>query len=176
MRWRAIDMSNARFLILALLLGCACSDSPTASDGPRGGNAPPAPSTAAASGRVIVSGIGADRVVELRDDHGDVFRLLGHETIALANVGGGDVIVWGTWDANPGFVVSEFTVTGMHGRPALDGVLEGTADGFALRLNDGSIRDVSGLNAECVAFLGSRVWVVGWDDAIDVQLGIIASR
>jgi hypothetical protein len=169
-------MKYAFFLVLASLLGAACSDSPVANAGTvNQGNPPPdpVPANSALSGRILVRGIGAARVVELRDDHGDVFRLLGSETIALANVDGGDAVVWGTWDASPGLVVSKFKLTGMNGRPALDGVLEATDEGFSVRLNDGSFRGVPGLSAECVAYLGARVWVVGFEDGTDVELGMI---
>ncbi len=155
----------------------ACADDPTANPGTVDvGNDPvvPVPSTASLSGRIIVSGIGADRTVELRDDHGDVFRLIGIETIALASVDGGDAVVWGTWDANPGFVVQEFKVTGMHGRPALDGVMEQSDAGLALRLHDGSYQLMPGLTWECEAYLGARIRVVGFEDRTDVQLGVIA--
>jgi hypothetical protein len=170
-------MQYARYFVLASAFAVACADSPTSHSGTIIGGFPPpapAPSTAALSGRIMVSGIGADRIVELRDDHGDVFRLLGTETVALANVDDGDVVVWGTWDANPGFVVSEFKVTAMHGRPALDGVLEATDEGFALRLADGSFQAVIGLTSDCAAYLGARIWVVGFDDGTDVQFGVIA--
>lgn len=170
-------MKRAHYLFWAAASAVACADSPTAYSGTTiGGYAPPAPapSTAVLSGRIIVSGIGSDRIVELRDDHGDVFRLLGNETIALANVDSGDAVAWGTWDASPGFVVSEFKVTGMHGRPALDGVLEGTDEGFALRFNDGSFTSVPYLTSDCAAYLGARVWVVGFEDGADVQIGVIA--
>ena len=169
-------MKHALLMVLASVMGAACSDNPTAQTRPEiGGTRPaiPAPSTAAMSGRVLVSGIGADRVVELRDDHGDVIRLLGHETIALANVGGGNVVVWGTWDATPGFVVSHFTVTGMHGRPALEGVIVQRAGRCVLRLADGTSRRVPDATPDCAAYLGARVWMVGLEDATDVQIGII---
>jgi hypothetical protein len=173
---KEVPMQYALFLVFASLLGAACSDSPVANTGTLNDrNPPPAPvpATSALSGRILVRGMGADRTVELRDDHGDVFRLLGNEAIALANVDGGDVVVWGTWDASPGLVVSKFKLTGMNGRPALDGVLEAIDNGFAIRLNDGSIRGVPGLSAECVAYVGSRVWVVGFEDGSDVRLGVI---
>ena len=169
-------MKYARLLVLASVLEAACSDSPMANSGATVGGSPPpapAPSTSVLSGRIIVSGIGADRIVELRDDHGDVFRLLGNETIALANVDDGDAVVWGTWDANPGFVVSEFKVTGMHGRPALDGVLEALDEGYALRLSDGSLTVVPGLTSEWDVYVGARVWVVGFEDGSDVLVGVI---
>jgi hypothetical protein len=170
-------MKRAHLFTVACAMMVACADEWTANPGTVAvGNYPvvPVPSTAALSGRIIVSGIGADRIVELRDDHGDVFRLIGIETIALANVGGGDAVVWGTWDANPGFVVQQFKVTGMHGRPALDGVLEQSDAGLVLRLNDGSYRVMPGLASECEAYLGARIWVVGFEDGADVQLGVIA--
>ena len=168
-------MTCVRFFALVFASGLACADSPTAHTGTTaGGSPPPVPSTAALSGRVIVRGIGADRIVELRDDHGDVFRLLGNETVALANVDDGDVVVWGTWDANPGFVVSRFKVTAMHGRPALDGVLQTTNNGFAIQLADGSSTVVSGLSSDSATYLGARVWVTGFDDGSELQIGVIA--
>lgn len=169
-------MKRTHLFTAACGMMMACADEPTNSGKLVEGNHPvvPVSSTAALSGRIIVSGIGADRIVELRDDHGDVFRLIGIETIALANVGDGDVVVWGTWDANPGFVVQEFKVTGMHGRPALDGVLETSDAGFALRLSDGSHQVVPGLASECEAYLGARIWVVGFEDSTDVQFGVIS--
>src|SRR5215207_9249698 len=103
-------MERAHLFIMASWIMVACADEPMANPGTVDvWNYPvaPAPSTASLSGRIIVSGIGADRIVELRDDHGDVFRLIGIANIALAKVGGGDAVVWGTWDANPGFVVQE---------------------------------------------------------------------
>jgi hypothetical protein len=170
-------MKRAHLFTVACGMIIACADEPTVSWGMLvEGNNPvvPVPSTDALSGRIIVSGIGADRIVELRDDHGDVFRLIGIETIALANVGGGDAVVWGTWDANPGFVVQKFKVTGMHGRPALDGVLEASDAGFTLRLNDGSHHVVPGLALACEAYLGDRIWMVGFEDGGDMQFGVIA--
>jgi hypothetical protein len=120
-------MKRAHLFAMACAMMVACADEPIANPATVDvgeDSVASVPSTASLSGRIIVSGIGADRIVELRDDHGDVFRLIGIETIALANVDGGDAVVWGTWDANPGFVVREFKITGMHGRPALDGVLD----------------------------------------------------
>jgi hypothetical protein len=169
-------MKRAHLFTVACGMIIACADVAVSSGTLVEGATPvvPVPSTAALSGRILVSGVGADRIVELRDDHGDVVRLLGIETIALANVGGGDAVVWGTWDANPGFVVQEFKVTGMHGRPALDGVLEASDGGFALRLNDGSYQVVPGLTSACEAYLGARIWVVGFEDGSDMQFGVIA--
>ncbi len=159
----------------AVFVAVACTSNPNAIlTGPIDPSKPipPAPSTAMIAGRIIVSGEDADRVVDLRDDHGDVFRLLG-SVGALTSVDGGDVIAHGTWDANPGFVVLEFQVVGMYGRPALDGVLEVSEEGFALRLTDGSMRLLPELT-DCADYVGARLWVVGWDEAADVAFGLIA--
>lgn len=172
-------MTHSNFLTAAIVVvAVACTDNPAAISGPTIGwpPIPAAPTNAMIAGRIIVSGEGDDRVVVLRDDHGDLFRLLGNEVGVLTSVDGGDVIAFGTWDPNPGFAVLEFQVVGMHGRPALDGVLEVSEEGFALRLADGTIHIVPGLPSECAKFLGARVWVIGWDENKDVQFGLIAAE
>ena len=135
----------------------------------------PVPSMTTIAGRISVTGSGDDRLVELRDGFGNQYRLVGGEANALASVDGGDVVVRGTFDANPGFVVDEYQVTAMYDTPALDGVLETTDEGFALRLTDGSLRVVPGLAAHA-EHVGARVWVTGWEgDAEAVQSGLIAA-
>ena len=130
-------------------------------------------STGKISGQVSVRFVGDARVVELRDERGSVYRIEGRLASVLASVGEGDVVAWGTFDASPGFVVHRFQVTGMHGRSALDGVLEMTADGFGVRLADGTLREVPGLTLRCAKYVGARVWVTGGDD-FDVVFGLIA--
>jgi len=175
-------MTRNRFFTLAAVFSiAACSDNPnSAITGPIDQRNPqypilPAPSTATISGRISVSGfLGEDRTIELRNEEGGVYRLVGYAAAALASVDGADVEVTGTFDANPGFVVQEFRVTGMYGRPALDGVLEETDEGFALRLSDGSLRAVPGLT-NCADHVGARLWVIGWDEESGVQFGLIAA-
>lgn len=170
-------MTRSHLLTVAAVFSLvACTDNPNAifsGPVPPSKPSPLSPPTAQIAGRITVSGLGDDPVVELRDHHGDVYRLLGDETSALASVDGGDVIAFGEWDAYPGFVVQEFQVVGMHGRAALDGVLEVSEDGFALRLTDGSIRLVPGLTEECANYIGARLWVVGWEENTDVAFGLI---
>lgn len=122
----------------------------------------PTPSLTTIAGRIIVTGTGGDQLVELQNETGTVYRLVGSQASVLASVDGGDVVARGTFDANPGFVVEDFQVTGMRGRPALDGVLEQTAAGFALRLRDGTLRVIPGL-ADCEDHVGARLWVTGYD-------------
>lgn len=144
----------------------ACTDNPNSVlTGPIDPSQPilPAPSIATIAGRISVSGTGGDQRVELRDSNGTVYHLVGSQASALASVDGGDVVARGTFDANPGFVVQEFQVTGMRGRPALDGVLEVNESGFALRLQDGTLRAISSLPTECVELVGVRLWVIGFD-------------
>jgi hypothetical protein len=165
--------------MVAALSALACTDNPNSGlTGPTDPMQPnfPTPSMTTIAGRISVTGLDGDRLIELRDEFGNVYRLVGSEALALASVDGGDVVARGTFDANPGFVVDEFEVTAMYGRPALDGVLETTDEGFALRFTDGSLRVVPGLSAECAEHIGARVWVTGWeDDSEAIQLGVIAA-
>lgn len=171
-------MMRTSFLTVAAVFGmAACTDNPNAVlTGPIDPAQPilPTPSTSTIAGRISVQGTGADRLIELTDATGRVYHLVGSESGALASVDGGDVVARGTFDANPGFVVQEFQVTGMYGRPALDGVLESTSEGFGLRLRDGSLRVVAGLPSDCAEHMGARLWVIGWD-ASEVQFGLIAA-
>jgi hypothetical protein len=128
------------------------------------------------AGRISVTGFGADRLVELRDGFNNAYRLVGAEAAPLVRLDGGDVVVRGTFDTNPGFVVDEFHVLAMNDQPALDGVLEEIDEGLALRLGDGSLRVVPGLSADCSDHIGARVWVTGWeDDSEAIQLAVIAA-
>ena len=175
-------MTRNRFFTLAAVFSiAACSDNPnSAITGPIDSRNPqypilPAPSTETISGRIsVTTGIGGDRAVELRDADGNLYRLMGYEAGRLASVDGGDVVARGTFDANPGFVVQDFEVTGMFDRPALDGVLEATGEGYALRLSDGSLRVVPGLT-NCEEHVGARLWVIGWDEESGVEFGLIAA-
>lgn len=171
-------MRSSLFTLAAVFSIAACTDNPSAVlTGPIDPAQPllPTPSLVTIAGRIIVSGTAADPVIELTDGGGNVYRLVGSESGALASVDGGDVVARGTFDANPGFVVQDFQVTGMHGRPALDGVLEATDEGFALRLADGSLRAVPGLSSDCAQHVGARLWVIGWDEQSEVAFGLIAS-
>jgi hypothetical protein len=172
-------MTYSRFCALAAVFTIvACTDNPTTA--PNGTDVGPQPLTPGASlvaisGRIIVTGSGPDRAVDLRDGGGNTFRLVGKEAAALASVDGGDVLVRGTADGNPGIVVQEFQVIGMKGRPALDGVLVETIDGYALRLADGSLRVIAGMPEDCAEHIGARLWVIGWEDA-SPEFGLIAAQ
>jgi hypothetical protein len=172
-----IRMMRKRFFALATAVAMtACTDNPNeVLTGPIDPSQPflPTPAIATLFGKVSVRGDGVDRLIELTATDGRIYRLVGSESGSLASVDGGDVLAWGTFDANPGFVVQDFQVTGMHGRPALDGVLEATAEGFALRLRDGTLRAVRSLSPDCAEHIGPRLWVVGWNET-EVQFGLIS--
>ena len=172
-------MQCSRILMAAAVFSLvACTDIPkSAITAPNDPRQPilPTPSMMTLSGRLSVTGLpGYDRKIELWDG-AELYRLVGSQSSALASVDGADVVVRGTFDANPGFVVEEFQVTGMLGRPALDGVLESTDEGFALRLSDGSLRVVPNLTSECAEFIGSRLWVIGFEEGSEVVFGRIAA-
>jgi len=171
-------MTRSRFFTLAAVFSIvACTDNPNSVlTGPADPQYPilPQPSIATIAGRITVSGAGSDWRIELQDADGRAYRLLGSQAAALVSVDGGDVVARGTFDANPGFVVQEFQVTAMYGRSALDGVLEATDDGYALRLSDGSLRVVPGL-ANCEQHVGARLWVIGWDGDDRIEFGLIAA-
>jgi hypothetical protein len=171
-------MTRSPLLILAALGLAACSDNPNgAITGPADAYYPmaPSPSYLTVSGRISVIRTGDNERVELHDGDGRIYRLTGAAAVGLLSLDSADVIASGTAGANPGFVVHEFTVTGMYGRPALDGLLEAIDGGFAIRLADGTLRAVAGLTSECAEHLGFRVWVIGWDESVEVQLGVIPS-
>jgi ABC-type Fe3+-hydroxamate transport system substrate-binding protein len=172
-------MMRSRFFAVAAVFAiAACTDNPNAVlTGPIDPAQPllPTPSRTTIAGRISVQGSGADRLVEITDATGRLYRLVGNEARALASVDGGDVVVRGTLDGNPGLVVEDFQVTGMYGRPALDGVLEATDEGFALRFTDGSLRVIAGLSSDCAEHVGARLWVIGWDAESPVQFGLIAA-
>lgn len=159
---------------LASVLACSDSEGPTApgTRSPPTRDAPP-PALATITGRVIVGGSTESRTVDIRTEDGTLVRLAGVLAARLATVDGADVVVRGTWDANPGLVVQDFEVTGMHGRPALDGILELTTGGYALRLANGELCPVTGLSADVAEYVGARLWVIGSDDDPPAMFGVI---
>ena len=166
------------FAVAGVVSLIACSDNPNASfagplDPYRPAPVPPLATTIL--GRISARPLYEDQAIELHGVEGGIYRLLGNASDALASVQGADVVVRGTFDANGDFVVQEFEVTGMFGRPALDGGLEATNEGFALRLSDGLLQEVPGLPDDCAEHVGQRLWVVGWDYDPPVQYGVITA-
>jgi hypothetical protein len=172
-------MTRSHILTIAVVVAAtACSEQGTstftAPKAPAENPAPRMPSLASLNGRIIVEGAAGSETVDLQTVDGELIRLAGSEAVRLVSVNGGDVIIRGTWDANPGLVVQDFEVIGMHGRPALDGTLERTDEGFALRLANGSTRAVFGLPNDVEDHVGARVWVLESDGESDAMFGVIA--
>ena len=164
---------------LSLFAALACSDhqAGTSPTEPGGTTLPPASSIAEVTGIIVVDGAGAvDSYVHLMQQDGSLILLVGTEARTLASVAGGEVLVHGTWDANPGLVVSDFQVLSMGGRPALDGVIELTDYGLALRLKDGSYVDLAQCPAELSTIVGDRIWLTGSADSPPVTYGVIEAR
>jgi hypothetical protein len=170
-------MLRSWYLILAAVFSTVvCTDNPNPAVTAPTQPILPTPSLVTLSGRLSVTGLaGYDQKIELWDG-AELYRLVGSESSALASVDGADVVVRGAFGANPGFVVEDFRVTGMLGRPALDGVLEATEDGFALQRADGSLRAVPGLTSEVEEYIGARLWVIGFEEGSEVVFGRIEAR
>jgi hypothetical protein len=163
---------------LSLVAALACSDhqvgtSPTE---PGGTTLPPVSSIAEVTGIVLVNWINGAPAIHLTQQDGALILLVGTEARTLASVPGGEVVVHGTWDANPGLVVADFQVLSMGGRPALDGVVEMRDGGLTLRLKDGSYFDLADIPAELSAIVGDRIWLTGSSANPPVQFGVIEAR
>jgi hypothetical protein len=172
-------MKRSLMLLMAVALSTTACSEKTSSvlPGPIDRKQPnlPSPSMQTIAGRISVTFSGDERLVEVRDSFNSAYRLTGSAAADLASINGGDVIVRGIYDADTGLDVQDFQVSGMYGRAALDGVLELTDDGFALRLIDGSLRVVPGMTSDCSEYVGSRLWVVGWEEGWELQVGLIGA-
>ncbi|MGH7670188.1 MAG: hypothetical protein ACRENQ_11920 [Gemmatimonadaceae bacterium] len=71
-----------------------------------------------------------------------------------------DVWVRGTAEDAGRFGVQDFLVRGAGGQPAWDGTVARDADGFALRLPDGTVHALSGAPGAFAGLVGRRIWVV----------------
>jgi hypothetical protein len=164
--------------VASLFAALACSDhaGTTAPIGPDE-LTPSPPSLAVLTGIVVVERVANyPATIRLREPDGTLTLLVGSESRPMASVADAEVSVHGTWDASPGLVVERFQVLSMNGRPALDGVLEATATGFALRLNDGTYREISASPSEIAQYVGARLWVTGSADDQPVTFGVIEAR
>jgi hypothetical protein len=126
----------------------------------------------------------------LQQSDGSSITLIGEGVWRLARVVDAEVRVDGTWSADRRFEMSAFLVVAVGGRPAADGVLlrmpaEFTplpidsafvvAQGYAIRLVNGSYRPLIDPPADLIAFLGQRVWVTGPYDAPPNAFGLIGN-
>ena len=172
-------MFRIRHVSLALLMvaaACSADRGAAIATGPDDTD-PGSSNIAEITGVVTVDNSSAELpVVNVIRPDGTLVRIVGSQTRELANLAGGEVWIRGTWDASPGLVLERFLVLAMNGRPALDGVLEGSDDGFGLRLADGGYRELSGAPAELSAFVGARIWFTGSEEDPPVAFGVIEAR
>jgi len=168
-------MIRSHFLAAACAVALlACSDNPSAPATGTDGTRPFIPSLFEVTGTVVVTGNPDDGLeVQLKQSDGTMLSLVGSEARLLASVDGGEVLVRGTWDAPPGLVVGSFQVLAMNGRAAIDGVLEITDYGYALRLSSGAYYDLSDPPAELMNHVGDRLWVTGSAEEPPVEFGVI---
>jgi hypothetical protein len=170
-------MTRTTLILLAAAAMLACSDrnAPTAPPNVNDPQHPIAPGSVEFTGTVVVDETGGHRSVQLLRSDGSLVPLLGNEATLIASVAGGEVVVRGTLDAPPGMVVERFQVLSMNGRSAIDGVLEETSAGLALRLSDGELRSLGDAQAVFAGHLGSRLWITGLDEP-PVEFGVIEAR
>jgi hypothetical protein len=71
--------------------------------------------------------------------------------------------------------VRRFEVLSVGGRAAIDGFLEETEDGFALRLQNGEMYALTDPSAALLEHLGQRVWITPAAEGEEVTFGVIAS-
>lgn len=155
------------------------------------------------SGRIAVSRNGQDLTVSLTTPDGELVALIGTQVQYLASVNDAMVKLVGAWEekvvsgdttssdgpdrsvstddvqaqaATPNgkrFIVYSFEVTAVLDRPALDGILELTIDGYAIRTANGEVRLVTGCPESIAEHVGKRLWVVGSEDQPPVEFGLI---
>jgi hypothetical protein len=153
----------------------ACHDSPQAPTSSTGTTP-----TAARVDRVIGVIARADEAtfpssMLLQPSDGPSITLIGLGLWRLARVVGAEVQVDGTWTAGHRFEMSGFLVVAVGGRPAADGMLVQTDNGYGLRLGNGSYRALIDPPESLIAFVGQRVWVTGPDDAPPNAFGLIGN-
>ena len=170
-------MNRTTLILLAAAVMAGCSDgkSPTAPYTEHNPGHPIAPSIVERSGTVVVEEFDGRRSIQLELEDGALIPLVGGEATLIASVAGGQVLVYGTLDASPGMVVERFQVLAMNGRSAIDGVLEETDTGLALRLANGLLRYVIDVQGFFANHVGERLWITGLDEP-PMEFGVIEAR
>jgi hypothetical protein len=149
----------------------ACTDDHTGPTSPPGATGPfPTSSFAELQGFVELNRA-EESGIRLRLTDGTTVPLIGFETARLARVDGAEVYVRGTWDA-PALAVESFVVLAVDGRSASDGILVQTDNGYALRLRDGSMQELSDVPEALMELVGARIWLTGIDEP-PVAFGVI---
>jgi hypothetical protein len=168
----------AGFLSVGAAVLAACSP---AQEGPEGGGEPATetPEVAEAAqqpddtpmaeelertGRVVVSGTGALRMVSLQTESGEAVGLTGDLLSELTRLAGGVVSVAGSparTMQGEGVDVARYDVVSIDGETPTVGVLAQGAGGYRLEGEDA--RALVGVPEELASEVGAKIWVVGPD-------------
>ncbi len=148
--------------------------------GPRGAGAGATPAAADDTLRGIVRVTGNEPAVTIilepsvAPDRIDAraVTLAGERTV-LRQLADMEVVVTGTSESDARFVVSDVALRAVSGVTALDGILEQSDGGYAIRTRDGTRLPVAHLPAPLRARVGQRVWIAGALSAPPEAYGVI---
>ena len=177
-----------RTRILAILMTfalVACSETPSAPVSViPGGILPPGPppnQSAQLTGKVVTNAPPLDNAVYLELDDQSRVILVGSQVSGLSSVNGAVVFVEGNWSDGYAYgdigviEVQRFEVLAVGGRPAIDGILEETPEGYALRLQNGDFYTLVEPSAEMLEHMGQRLWITTSDTGAADAFGVISS-
>jgi hypothetical protein len=99
--------------------------------------------------------------------------LSGDALTALRRAAGADVWVTGERIDERSLQVARFEVRGMHGIPAVDGVIAQDGQSYVLVTHDGTRIPMPRLPAELRGRVGARVWITGQPDRDPELFGVI---
>jgi hypothetical protein len=140
---------------------------------------PPAQPAAVSLTGIVSSQAPLDNAVVLELDDQSKIIVVGSQAIGLASVTGALVLVEGIWsDGYDGdsYVLDaqRFEVLSVGGHAAVDGLLEATDNGFALRLYGGDLYELIDPPAALLEHMGARVWITMAEDGSFAAFGVIS--
>jgi hypothetical protein len=125
-------------------------------------------------GTVAIVGSEPATMVSLRPAGGGAAVLLSGDALTeLRRAAGADVWVAGQRTDERTMQVARFEVRGMHGIPAVDGVLTQEGRSYVLLTHDGKRIPMPRLPAELRSRVGARVWIAGQPDRDPELFGVI---
>lgn len=125
-------------------------------------------------GTVAIVGSEPGTMVSLRPAEGGAAVLLSGDALTeLRRAAGADVWVTGERIDERSLQVARFEVRGMHGIPAVDGVIAQDGQSYVLVTHDGTRIPMPRLPAELRGRVGARVWIAGQPDRDPELFGVI---
>lgn len=133
--------------------------------------------------RGVVHVVGAaPGILSLRPASGGAMDLMGEDLAALRAAAGLEVALFGQFGpasgvtmSASGFVITRFAVRAADGDPAIDGVLERSAEGFVLRLADGERLTLESVPEPLRTAIGMRIFWVGPLDSAPRAYGVLGA-